>query len=236
LGANQLKVLALSTMLTTVGVATAAQQPDPSTTQSTSIRGVVRYGDQPAPRIEIRAHPRGPGTPAVTRTDEHGAYAFNTLKPGSYVISFVAVSAPKTLLSGSWDVAVEVCSGTTLVLDSAPPPQLIGEVVVTRPNPGTLSGRVTSQNFSDGLSGAQVRLLRPADGSRLTTKTDISGRYSFAGLAPGHYELSGAAPGFLTRSRGVDLNAQSPERVSAPGSSPSQGPGDIALCPRQAVK
>jgi hypothetical protein len=161
----------------------------------------------------------------VTRTDEHGTYTFEALKPGSYVISFGV--EPVNL---SWNVAVEVCKGTTLVLDSNAPLNVVGQVVVEVRPPGSISGRITSHNHADGLSGAIVRLLRPSDGLRKTTRTDGAGGYNFQGLDPGRYVLTGAASGFLTRSKEFDLGAQS-ALVFAPGVR-SENPGDIVLCPR----
>jgi hypothetical protein len=229
LGAKQLKVFALSTMLATAGVAVAASQSD-GLNNSTSIRGVVRNGTRLLPNVEVRAkRGRAPGTVTVTKTDERGAYTFEYLTPGPYVISFSGASASQDAGPESWDVDVEVCKGITLVLDSSSPPQFIGEALVIRPRPGTLEGRVTSQKLDDGLSGAMVRLLRPSDGLRRTARTDASGSYSFDGLEPGHYVLTGAAPGFLTRSRGLDLMAKPPQQLLAHW----DNFGDITLCPRQ---
>jgi hypothetical protein len=232
LGANQLKVFALSTMLTTVGVAAVAvPQADGSATGATSIRGVVRDGDQPISHLEVRAKPRGRGAATVTRTDEHGTYAFEAIKPGSYVISFGVEPADL-----SRNVDVEVCKGSTLVLDSnSPPSNVIGQVAVEVRPPGSISGRITSENQVDGLSGAIVRLLRPSDGLRKTTRTNAAGGYNFHGLDPGHYVLTGAAPGFLNRSKKLDLGAQSTEQVFAPGL-PSENVGDIVLCPRRPAR
>ena len=163
----------------------------------------------------------------MTRTDEHGTYAFEALKSGSYVISFGVDPADL-----SRNVDVVVCKGTTLVLDSnSPPSNVIGEVVVEVKPPGSISGRITSQNHAEGLSGAIVRLLRASDGLRKTTRADVAGGYNFQGLDPGHYVLTGAASGFLTRSKELALGAQS-EQVFAPGV-PSENVGDIVLCPRQ---
>jgi hypothetical protein len=222
-------------MLTAVGVAAAASRTDASTSGSTSIRGVVRDGDQPLAHIEVRANPQGPGAISVTRTDERGGYAFEGLKPGSYVISFGGFSVPHEPAHGSWDADVEVCKGTTLVLESSSPPDVMGEVVVEVQPPDVIAGRVTSQKHADGLSGAIVTLLRPSDGFRRTARTDAYGRYRIAELEPGHYILTGEAQGFLTRSTGLDLNGQPTEQFFAPGSA-SERVGDIALCPYRVAR
>jgi hypothetical protein len=234
LGANPLKALVVSTMLTTVGAVTAAQPAETATINLPGIRGVVHAGDQPVSDVEVRAKHEGTGTGTVTRTDEHGAYSFANLTPGLYVISFVSHKSDPQ----SSDVAVEVCQGTTVVLDSAAKDYsgVLGEVVTTGLRPGAIAGRVSSQKVDDGISGATVSLLRPDDGLRMTAQTDALGRYTFAGLAPGHYEITGAAPGFVTRSIGFDLKAKPHMTVSSPGANsidPEDLAGDIALCPRQ---
>jgi Carboxypeptidase regulatory-like domain len=237
LGASPLKALALSTMLTTAGVVTAAQPTETSTINLPAIRGVVHAGDQPVPDFEVRAKHEGRGKEAVTTTDEHGAYSFADLTPGLYVISFVSHKSDPQ----SSDVAVEVCKGTTVILDTSATDfsGVIGEVTTTVPRPGAIAGRVSSQKVDDGISGATVNLLRPDDGLRKTVQTDAFGRYTFAGLGPGHYEITGAAQGFVTQSIGFDLKAKPHMTASLPGANsidPEDLAGDIALCPRHATK
>ncbi len=53
-GAHPLTVLVLTSILTTVGVATAAQLPDASTADLTAIRGVLHAGTRPMSDIEVR--------------------------------------------------------------------------------------------------------------------------------------------------------------------------------------
>lgn len=237
LGASPLKALALSTMLTSVGVVTAAQPTETATTNLPAIRGVVHAADQPVSDVEVRAKHEGRGTGTVTRTDEQGAYSFADLTPGLYVISFVShKSEPQ-----SSDVAVEVCKGTTVVLDTDAKDYsgVLGEVVATGPRPGAIAGRISSQRVDDGISGAAVNLLRSDDGLRKTAQTDALGRFTFAGLTPGHYEITGAANGFVTRSIGFDLKAKPHLTYSSPGANsidPEDLAGDIALCPRPAKK
>jgi hypothetical protein len=237
LGASPLKALALSTMLTTVGVVTAAQPIETSTIKLPAIRGVVRAGEQAVPDFEVRAKHEGRGKGTVTRTDEHGAYSFIDLAPGLYVISFVSHKSD----SQSSDVAVEVCKGATVVLDTSAKDYsgVMGEVIATGPRPGAIMGRVSSQKVDDGISGATVNLLRPDDGLRKTAQTDAFGRYTFAGLTPGHYEITGAAKGFVTRSIGFDLQAKPHMIYSSPGPNsidPEDLAGDIALCSRHATE
>jgi hypothetical protein len=235
LGASPLKALVLSTMLTTVGVVTAAQPTDTSTSNLPAIRGVVHAGDQPVSDVEVRAKREGRGKETVTRTDEHGAYSFADLPPGLYVISFVSHKSDPQ----SSDVAIEVCKGTTVVMDTSAKDYsgVMGEVIVTGPQPGAIAGRVSSQKVDDGISGATVNLLRPDDALRKTAQTDAFGRYTFAGLTPGHYEITGAAKGFVTRSIGLDLKAKPHMISSSPGPhsiDPEDLAGDIALCSRHA--
>jgi hypothetical protein len=236
LGASPLKALVLSTMLTTVGVVTAAQPTGTSKIILPAVRGVVHDGDHPVSDVEVRAKHEGRGTGTVTRTDEHGAYSFADLTPGLYVISFVSHKSDPQ----SSDVAVEVCQGTTVVLDTHAEDYsgVLGEVVITGPRPGAIAGRVSSQTVADGISGAKVNLLRPDDGLRKTAQTDAFGRYTFAGLTPGHYEITGAAKGFVARSIGFDLKAKPHMTSSSPGINsidPEDLAGDIALCPRHAT-
>ena len=58
----------------------------------------------------------------------------------------------------------------------------------------TLSGTL---NDPQGrvVTGATVRLLRRADGSRRETKTNNQGQFSIAALDIGEYQLSAEAPG-----------------------------------------
>ena len=237
LGVSPLKALALSTMLTTVGVATAAQPTATSTNDLPALRGVVHAGDQPVADVEVRAKHEGRGKGTVTRTDEHGAYSFADLTPGLYVISFVSHKSDPQ----SSDVAVEVCKGTTVVLDTSAKDYsgVLGEVITTGPRPGAIAGRVSSQKVDDGISGATVNLFRPDDGLRKTAQTDAFGRYTFAGLTPGHYEITGAAKGFMTRSIGFDLKAKPHMTLSSPGPAsidPEDLAGNIALCSRRATE
>jgi hypothetical protein len=237
LGASPLKALVLSTMLTTVGVVTAAQPTETPTVNLPAIRGVVHAGDQPVSDVEVRAKHEGRGKGTVTRTDERGEYSFADLTPGLYVISFVSHKSDPQ----SSDVAVEVCAGTTVILDTKAKDYsgVLGEVIATGPRPGAIAGRVSSQKADDGISGATVNLLRPDDGLRKTAQTDAVGRYTFAGLTPGHYEITGAANGFVTRSIGFDLKAKPHMTYSSPGANlidPEDLTGDIALCPGHATK
>jgi hypothetical protein len=231
LGANPLKALALSTMLTTISIAATAQPADSPMGHLTSIRGVIHERDRPLPDVEVRAAQQGRGKSTVTRTDQRGAYAFDGLAPGLYVISFPS-HGPEPLAS---DIAVEVCKGTTVILDSSPPEPVLGEVIATSLPRGEIAGRVSSQKVEDGLAGATVSLLRPDNGLRRTAQTDAIGRYAFANLAPGHYQITGAAKGFVTRSIGFDLKAKPHVTYSSPGANsidPEDLAGDIALCPR----
>ncbi|HEY6454681.1 MAG TPA: carboxypeptidase-like regulatory domain-containing protein [Steroidobacteraceae bacterium] len=237
LGSGPLKALALSTMLTTVGVVSAAQPTETSTIHLAAIRGVVRAGDQPVPDFEVWAKHEGRGKGTATRTDEHGAFSFADLTPGLYVISFVSHKSDPQ----SADVAVEVCKGTTVVLDTIAKDYsgVLGEVIATGPRAGAIAGRVSSQKIDDGISGATVNLLRPDDGLRKAAQTDAFGRYTFSGLAPGHYEITGAAKGFVTRSIGFDLKAKPHMTYSSPGPNsidPENLAGDIALCSRHATE
>jgi hypothetical protein len=237
LGASPLKALVLSTMLTSVGVVTAAQSTEPATGNLPAIRGVIHAGGQPVADVEVRAKHEGRGKGAVTRSDEHGTYSFADLTPGLYVISFVSQKSDPQ----SSDVAVEVCKDTTVVLDTSAKDYsgVLGEVTTTGPGPGAIAGRVSSQKVDDGISGATVNLLRPDDGLRKTAQTDALGHYSFAGLEPGRYKLTGAAKGFATRAIDFDLKAK-PHMISSspgPGSiDPEDLAGDIALCPHSANK
>jgi hypothetical protein len=231
LGANPLKALALSTMLTTISVAATAQSTDSPTSSLTGIRGVIHERNRPLSDVEVRAAYNGQGKSTVTRTDQRGAYAFDGLAPGLYVISFPSHGS-EPLAS---DIAVEVCKGTTVVLDSSPPEPVLGEVIATSFPRGEIVGRVSSQKVEDGLAGATVNLLRPDNGLRRTAQTDASGRYTFANLTPGHYQITGAAKGFVTRSISFDLKDKPHVTYSSPGPNsidPEDLAGDIALCPR----
>ena len=248
LGAHPLKVFVLATALTTFGAVAVAQQSDGSTIIHTAIRGVVHAGDQPVPGVEVRAKHEGRGEGAATRTDERGAYSFANLTPGLYVISFVSHRSD----AQSSDVAVEVCQGTTVVLNTSAKDYsgVLGEVIRTGPrlargaattdaHLSTISGRVSSQKIDDGIAGATVNLLRPHDGLRKVVRADAFGRYVFPGLEPGRYELTGSANGYVTQSKEFDFKDTPHWTTSSPGPNsinPDDLAADIALCPRHTTK
>jgi Carboxypeptidase regulatory-like domain len=245
---SALTTFIFATALTSVGVVSAAQPSDTLTTGHRAIRGVVHAGNQPVPDVEVRAKHAGRGEATVTTTDEHGGYSFADLTPGLYVISFATHKSD----AQASDVAVAVCEGATVILETTAKDYsgVIGEVVTTGqlvprgvtiadPRLRVISGRVSSQKVDDGIGGATVKLFRPKDGLRRTAHTDASGRYAFPDLEPGRYELTGAAKGFTTHSIEFDLKSEPHMTTSSPGPNsidPEDLAGDIALCPRNATK
>jgi hypothetical protein len=57
------------------------------------------------------------------------------------------------------------------------------------------------------IPGAEVA-LRDAAGATRQTKTGVDGRFSLAGVAPGHYTLNVTAPGFQSVQQAMNLQAR----------------------------
>ncbi|MBV9623990.1 MAG: carboxypeptidase regulatory-like domain-containing protein [Acidobacteria bacterium] len=71
----------------------------------------------------------------------------------------------------------------------------------------TLSGNLTDPQGSV-LMGGTVRLLRCADSSNWTVRTDSQGQFSFANLAAGEYRLTAESPGFVPVTRTLEVGQQ----------------------------
>ncbi|WP_172802261.1 SdrD B-like domain-containing protein [Agrococcus jejuensis] len=141
---------------------------------------------------------------ATTTTDANGAYRFDTLVYGSYVVEFVSPGAsfrPTTQAAGS-DRTVDSDASTTTGRS--------GTVTITITNPartdvdagfvplGSIGDRVwldTNRNGvqdagEPGVAGATVTLLSQNGQQTIaTTTTDANGAYLFSGLALGSYRI-----------------------------------------------
>ena len=169
--------------------------------------GVAEAGDAGLPSVTVNLiGADGHTVIATTTTDANGNYKFTGLKPGTYNVSvaqpagqtFSPVGSSATLPDSIVNAAgattpVTLTSGQSAINQNA---GLYG--------PGSLSGRVFTDNNDDGmiggtdtgLSGVVVKLLTNAGvptGASTTTAAD--GSYSFAGLHPGSYEVQVVAPG-----------------------------------------
>src|SRR5258708_802079 len=68
----------------------------------------------------------------------------------------------------------------------------------------SVSGTVTDQTGAVVVN-AEVVTLNLASGRQLTTKTDSSGKYQLAGLAPGLYKISVSSEGLAAAAKGISL-------------------------------
>jgi hypothetical protein len=66
--------------------------------------------------------------------------------------------------------------------------------------PSSIFGSV-QDSFGHLVAGAEVQAQSQSSGARWKTQTDDAGRYSIAGLPPGHYKVTIRMPGFRTVSR-----------------------------------
>ena len=144
----------------------------------------------------------------TTTTNASGAYAFGTLRPGTYVIT---ETQPAGFLDGK--NAVGTAGGTTV---NNPPSDIISaitlaaNVAATGYNfgelaPTSLAGTVFSDSNNDGIlngtdagiAGVTVTLTGTDDlGNAVSTSTTTNGTgaYSFANVRPGTYTLTEAQP------------------------------------------
>src|SRR5438046_255200 len=71
----------------------------------------------------------------------------------------------------------------------------------------TISGELTDPQ-NRPVSGAAIRLVRPANSSGRSTTSDNRGRYTFGNIDPGEYRLTASSPGFPTITRTISVAAE----------------------------
>lgn len=118
---------------------------------------------------------------ATTTTDLNGNYTIIGLDPGSYTV---------VALANSYQDAIEgavIQGGQTTILNFS-----------LDSNPGSVSGHVSASNTGLPIAGAIVEITF---NSRVieSTQTDLSGNYTFSGLAPDSYVVEAHADNFQTK-------------------------------------
>ena len=71
------------------------------------------------------------------------------------------------------------------------------------PGDSSIAGRVNEQATDEGVAGAIVTLESVDRARALVTPTDLTGRYSFAGIAAGDYRVSASHPGYVKTEFGL---------------------------------
>ena len=178
---------------------------------------------------------------ATTTTDAKGDYSFAGQMPGDYSVKVTAANGALFSPAGldaalpSSDVGVTGAAAVHLVSGRAATVNA-GEYMKA-----TIAGAAFTDNNASGvrttddsaLSGLKVTLL---DGSGhatgLSTTTDLSGNYSFVGVAPGSYEVQIAAPTGSTISpeyQGIDPSLASDVDASGNSAPMTVASGAIGL-------
>lgn len=114
------------------------------------------------------------------RTDTSGQYAISGIAPDSYSL-LAEADGYRNVVRG-----IQLTAGQTAIVP-----------FVLEPNPGRVSGTVTSGGTP--LAGAAVEVLNQAAQQVGVAVTDSAGQYGMASLAPGTYRLRISAEGFATQ-------------------------------------
>ena len=142
----------------------------------------ARHGD-PLPSVTVQI--LGEGKKAMTTTDSDGRYSFSGLEPGSYVVSATKPGFSSND-SENEHTAVEA-RGCAL-----------RDMVLRKNWPSAIGGRVVRSDGSTARAGLKIDLIRVEGKGRNQkselligddVKTDNSGEYFFAGVAPGFYKI-----------------------------------------------
>ena len=148
-----------------------------------------------------------------TRTDKDGAYRFENLPPGDFVVGAAIESKPGSIdirarMRGETQVvtyhpaATTIRDAQTVHVDSGSAVSGINITLVVRDS-FAISGTVVQQRDGTALAGATV-LLRNKESelggslvpgmSQRTTRTDAEGHWSFSNVAEGSYVVTALAP------------------------------------------
>jgi hypothetical protein len=123
----------------------------------------------------------------TTTTDSNGRYSFFGLEPGAYAVRATKPGFSRTE-SDEEDTAKVEARGCAVF-----------DLVLRKNWPGTIRGRVIRPDGTPAQAGLSLDLIRVAGKGRsqrsellvgATSKTDESGEYSFAGVAPGPYKIA----------------------------------------------
>lgn len=123
-------------------------------------------------------------------TDDNGSYTISNLSPGSYTV----VSSAAGFSTDTTGAVIENNRITTVIS-------------TLQPNPGTLTGRVTT-NSGLPIPGAALTVRESnSDVVVSRTVTDDNGNYVVSNLQPGNYAVTAAADDFQLENSGVIINS-----------------------------
>ncbi len=149
------------------------------------------------------------GTDYSTLVNASGAYAFESVLPGSYQ---VAILLPTGAVFGSgvstetWNILGSMATGPSFRINA-------GDTINLETCSGLLLGRVSGQVYLDaegkgqwseqsqGLADAALTLVRTNSGETLKIETGDDGAFDFTGLRPGTYQLTFSIPDEMVLSK-----------------------------------
>ncbi|MFG6149247.1 carboxypeptidase regulatory-like domain-containing protein [Halobacillus sp. B23F22_1] len=146
-----------------------------------------------------------PITNAVT--DLNGNFLIGGLPPTTVIVSAVAAGY------GSASTAVLLSPGAT-----------VSTTIALTPQPGGVTGVVTSAVTSEPISGATVQIFDETRALVVTLTTDPNGLYSFTNLSGGVYRIVVSAAGFGTALQDVTVSSN---QITTATFSLVENPGSI---------
>jgi hypothetical protein len=148
------------------------------TSQTTTLTGTVTNAATAAP---IAGATVSAGTATAT-TNASGVYTISGLAPGTYTATATATGY------ASQSASVTLTAGATTTQNFA-----------LSPNPGTITGTVTSAANAAPIAGATVSY------SGGSTTTNASGQYTLANVPSGAYTVTASATGYVSQSQSVTV-------------------------------
>ncbi|MBN9654118.1 carboxypeptidase regulatory-like domain-containing protein [Halobacillus sp. GSS1] len=137
-------------------------------------------------QIEVRVLDVNGVLVQTTFTDTNGEFLVDQLSPGTYTV-----------------VASSPSFQTNFATVTVPPGGQESITLSLIPNPGTLTGTITSETSGSGIAGAIVQAVNQSNVQIGTVVTDQNGQYTFTGLPPGNYNVIASAEGFQTKIGGA---------------------------------
>jgi protocatechuate 3,4-dioxygenase beta subunit len=174
-----------------------------SVVQDINGNGVIGPGDTGVAGVTVQLFTQLGVFISQTTTDANGAYAFANIPPGSYQLSMIVpggfTAVTSTVLVASAVAGTNQGNNNFLIRSNS---------VVTGAN--TISGfaiRDTNLNgVADnelGLAGMIIVLRNSSNIPIASTTTDVTGGFSFSGLANGSYTLTATPPAGLTNTNAI---------------------------------
>jgi hypothetical protein len=163
------------------------------------ISGVARRADAPEGahggiRVQVA------GTPWQADTEDSGRFTV-AVAPGLYDLSFAAAGYGTVTVAGVRALAGEEATVDEVVLSSRPG-RVVGQVVLTSPDPARM--------FPPETIGRVVLTLTDLDREAMAPRTGTpaaDGRFSFDDVPAGHYALAADAEGFIGADQLADVQA-----------------------------